>query len=174
MQEEGLNLVPVSMNISRLNYNTKLFINNLNTLIYSCNIPKKYIELEIEERFAGANDDFIKDFVESLHKEDFKVSMDDFGAGSSSLNMLSEIPVDIVKFDQRFLHYAEISKSSRIILKSTIQMVKDLGMVTVCEGIETKEQADFLRSVGCSIAQGYYYSKPLDEEDFKAFLINHQ
>ena len=174
LQEEGLNLVPVSMNISRLNYNTKLFINNLNTLIYSCNIPKKYIELEIEERFAGANDDFIKDFVESLHKEDFKVSMDDFGAGSSSLNMLSEIPVDIVKFDQRFLHYAEISKSSRIILKSTIQMVKDLGMVTVCEGIETKEQADFLRSVGCSIAQGYYYSKPLDEEDFKAFLINHQ
>ncbi len=170
---ENVPLVPISLNISRLNYNLKAFIENLNSLVAKYGIPKRYIELEIEERFAGANDDFIKDFIERLHREDFKVSMDDFGSGSSSLNMLSEIPVDIIKFDQRFLHHAEYSQASRIVLTSMIKMVRDLGKLTVCEGVETAKHVELLKSVGCNMAQGYYYSKPLNERDFKYYILTH-
>ena len=173
LMAENVPLVPVSLNISCLNYNLKAFIENLNSLVAKYGIPKRYIELEIEERFAGANDDFIKDFIERLHREDFKVSMDDFGSGSSSLNMLSEIPVDIIKFDQRFLHHAEYSQASRIVLTSMIKMVRDLGKRTVCEGVETAKHVELLRSVGCNMAQGYYYSKPLNERDFKYYILTH-
>ncbi|MBR4247391.1 MAG: EAL domain-containing protein [Treponema sp.] len=173
LMSENVPLVPVSLNISRLNYNLKAFIENLNSLVKKYGIPKRYIELEIEERFAGANDDFIKDFIERLHREDFKVSMDDFGSGSSSLNMLSEIPVDIIKFDQRFLHHAEYSQASRIVLTSMIKMVHNLGKLTVCEGVETEKHVELLRSVGCNVAQGYYYSKPLNERDFKYYILTH-
>jgi len=170
---ENVPIVPVSLNISRLNYNFKAFIDNLNSLVAKYGIPKRFIELEIEERFAGANDDFIKDFIERLHREDFKVSMDDFGSGSSSLNMLSEIPVDIIKFDQRFLHHAEYSQASRIVLTSMIKMVQSLGKLTVCEGVETEKHVELLQSVGCNMAQGYYYSKPLNERDFKYYILTH-
>jgi len=96
--------------------------------------------------------------------------MDDFGTGESSLNMLSEIPVDIVKFDRAFLRKAETSQESRIILGSLIAMMKKLGKTVLCEGVETSEQIGILKSMECDLVQGYYYSKPLKKDDFHAFL----
>ncbi|MBQ2081122.1 MAG: EAL domain-containing protein, partial [Treponema sp.] len=108
-----------------------------------------------------------------LHASGYQVSMDDFGSGQSSLNMLSEMPVDIVKFDQRFMQQAEYSKDSRIVLDYMIRMVNELGKVSLCEGVETEAHVKFLQKCGCNLAQGFYYSKPIDEESFKKFLVEY-
>lgn len=173
LQKENLPLVKISMNISRLNHNALDFVSDLDALQIQYQIDKKYIELEIEERFAGAGDDYIRDLIHRLHASGYQVSMDDFGSGQSSLNMLSEMPVDIVKFDQRFLHQAEFSKDSRIVLDYMIRMVNELGKVSLCEGVETEAHVRFLQKCGCNLAQGFYYSKPIDEESFKKFLVEY-
>ena len=99
--------------------------------------------------------------------------MDDFGSGQSSLNMLCEMPVDVVKFDQRFLHQAEGSRDARVVLAYMIKMVNELGKVSLCEGVETKKQVKILQNIGCKVAQGYYYSRPIDEETFKKYIVEH-
>ncbi len=171
--DEGNSIVPISLNISRLNYNPSEFVNELNTIVDKFDIPKDLIELEIEERFAGADEEVLKEMISMLQKSGYKVSMDDFGSGQSSLNMLSEIPVDIVKIDQKFLRQASENRDARIILTYTIEMLKAMGKRIVCEGVETAEQVEFLRSVDCDIVQGYYYSRPLDSFSFREYLIKH-
>lgn len=173
LQEDNIQPVKVSMNMSRLRNDSREFVAELDILQEQYGVDKKYIELEIEERFAGAGDDFVCDLIHSLHESGYQVSMDDFGSGQSSLNMLAEMPVDIVKFDQRFLKQAEYSRESRIILAYMIRMVNELGKVTLCEGVETERHVKILRKCGCRLAQGYYYSKPITEDEFRQFLIDH-
>ncbi|MCR5605705.1 MAG: EAL domain-containing protein, partial [Treponema sp.] len=174
LKKEGCPLVPVSLNISRLNHEPFSFVRDFKTLLqkYPLLTPD-YIELELEERFAGANDEILKEMTILLQNEGFAVEMDDFGSGESSLNMLSEIPVDVIKFDKRFLRQAESSKESLIILTSMMKMVKELGKTTICEGVETEEQVNILKKIDCDMAQGYFYAKPLLPEDFKKFLLEH-
>lgn len=173
LENENIQPVKISMNMSRLNNNSREFVNELDVLQAQYQVEKKYIELEIEERFAGAGDDFVCDLIHSLHEAGYQVSMDDFGSGESSLNMLSEMPVDIVKFDQRFLKQAEYSRDARVILAYMIKMVNELGKVTLCEGVETARHVKILQKCGCRLAQGYYYSKPINEEEFKKFILEH-
>lgn len=173
LDKENIPRVPISMNISRLSHNSLEFITELDTLQIQYQVDKKYIELEIEERFAGAGDDYVKDLIHRLHSSGYVVSMDDFGSGQSSLNMLCEMPVDVVKFDQRFLHQAEGSRDARVVLAYMIKMVNELGKVSLCEGVETKRQVKILQNIGCKVAQGYYYSRPIDEETFKKFIVEH-
>ena len=99
--------------------------------------------------------------------------MDDFGSGESSLNMLNEIPVDIIKIDQRFLARAGNSEESLIILQSMINMIHKLNKKMVCEGVETEEQGKILSEAGCKIFQGFLFSKPLSEEDFIKYMQEH-
>ena len=173
LNQENIPQVPISMNISRLAHNSLEFITELDTLQLQYQVDKKFIELEIEERFAGAGDDYVKDLIHRLHSAGYVVSMDDFGSGQSSLNMLCEMPVDIVKFDQRFLHQAEGSRDARVVLAYMIKMVNELGKVSLCEGVETKRQVKILQKIGCKDAQGYYYSRPVDEETFKKYIVEH-
>lgn len=173
LEAENVPRVKISMNISRLNNNSREFVNELNVLQEQYQIDKEFIELEIEERFAGGGDDFVCDLIHSLHESGYQVSMDDFGSGESSLNMLSEMPVDIVKFDQRFLKQAEYSREARVVLAYMIKMVNELGRVTLCEGVETARHVKILQKCGCRLAQGYYYSKPINEEEFKKFILEH-
>lgn len=98
--------------------------------------------------------------------------MDDFGSGYSSLNMLKDIPVDILKIDLRFLSNCNNQFRSNTILKSVIAMADDLKLPTIAEGVETKEQADFLLNIGCCCIQGYYYSKPLPVSDYEKLVNN--
>lgn len=171
--EENIPQVKISMNMSRLNNNCHEFVKQLDILQEQYQVDKKYIELEIEERFAGAGDDFVCELIHCLHDSGYKVSMDDFGSGQSSLNMLSEMPVDIVKFDQRFLKQAEYSRDARVILAYMIKMVNELGKETLCEGVETLRHVKILQKCGCSLAQGYYYSRPIPEDEFKQFILDH-
>ena len=97
--------------------------------------------------------------------------MDDFGSGYSSLNMLKDVPVDILKMDIKFLENQGISGRGPEILASLVRMAKKLGMHTIAEGIETKEQGDFLRSVGCEYGQGYYYARPMPADAFTNLLM---
>ncbi len=173
LKRNSIPAVPISMNLSRLNYSAMDLLYKLSNLHNKYGIPKELVELEIEERFAGAGDDFIRDLAHRLHSSGYIVSMDDFGSGQSSLNMLSEVPVDVVKFDQGFLRRAEYSQESRIILGHMVKMVKELGKTALCEGVETANHVKLLREMGCDIAQGFYYSRPLEAEAFKEFLIKH-
>mgnify|MGYP003296523052 FL=1 len=108
--------------------------------------------------------------ITELQQLGFKIAMDDFGSGFSSLNMLKEIPLDILKMDLKFLDSSENVSKSHKILGSLIQLAKSLELKVVVEGVETADQVDFLKSMGKLGAQGYYYSKPLAVEDYKKLL----
>lgn len=172
--DNGEPLVPISLNVSRMCYNALEFVDRFYNLFSEFNIPAHFVELEIEERFtAESADDNIGEMTNLLKRVGFRVSMDDFGTGQSSLNMLSEIPVDIIKFDRAFLRRAETSEESRVILRSLIQMMKNLGKTVLCEGVETSEQISILKDMKCDLVQGYYYSKPLTVDAFTTYLKEH-
>ena len=98
--------------------------------------------------------------------------MDDFGTGYSSLNMLRNLPIDVLKLDRGFIKDTIQDTKGQIVTKSIIEMANKLNMLTVAEGIETEEQAEFLRSIGCKIAQGFLYGKPVDIKSFTELFIN--
>ncbi|MBP5519405.1 MAG: EAL domain-containing protein [Treponema sp.] len=140
-------------------------------------IPAKMIQLEILERSIMDNST-MQDITNKLHKEGFSVAMDDFGSGESSLNMLTKIPVDVLKFDREFLNAStdrngHIDKKSEKFIHILIDLSKNLDKQTVFEGVETQAQRDFLRSINCDQAQGFFYSEPLSEQDFLEFLKRH-
>ncbi len=169
----GIKAVPISVNLSRLSYSATDLLNKLAELHGKYGVPKDLIELEIEERFAGAGDDFIRDLTHRLHSSGYTISMDDFGSGQSSLNMLSEVNFDVVKFDQGFLRRAEYSEESRTILRHMVSMVKELGKTALCEGVETAKHMEIVKDLGCDIVQGFYYSRPIQAREFRDFLQAH-
>ena len=99
------------------------------------------------------------------------VSMDDFGSGYSSLNMISDLNIDILKIDKIFMRHANLSENDKIVLTSVIDMAKQLNMIVLCEGVETENQVDFLKDAGCDIIQGYYYARPLCQSEFDDFIM---
>ncbi len=171
--QEKIPMVPISLNISRLNHDSSTFTYDFNRLFKKYDISPRLVELEIDEHQAGGNEVVIKEMARALHEDGFVVCLDDFGTGDSSVNILSEIPVDVVKFDQRFLHYAEVSDNSRVILVSLIKMAHELNKYTICEGVETLEQVELLRSMKCDAAQGFYYARPMSLDNFKMYLMSH-
>ena len=112
--------------------------------------------------------------VEHLRNEGFKIEMDDFGCGYSSLNMLADMPVDILKLDMRFVQNLKSNEKQETMIRLVMDIAKYLNMQVVAEGVEDKHQVDFLRSVGCDIIQGYYFSKPLPEDEFVQHVLNAQ
>ena len=96
--------------------------------------------------------------------------MDDFGSGYSSLNMLKDAPVDVIKIDRFFIDEIMATKRGRIIIENSVSMSKQLGLSVVAEGVETREQVEFLKAINCDVAQGYYYSKPVPAEEFERLL----
>lgn len=165
--------VPVSINISRVDYDINLFISELEELEKRFGIQKNLIELEIEERETSENS-FNEYFIKRLSDRGWKISIDDFGSGQSSLRMLSEIPVDIIKIDQGFLRTIEFSESSKLVLKHMIQLINSLGKVSLCEGVENEVHVQILKEFGCQLAQGYFYSRPVDADVFMQMLLEQE
>ena len=170
--DRGLSVVPISMNISRVHLETDNLIHYVKTLFDKYNIPSQYVEFEITESVYMQNFNKAVNLVESLKELGAKISMDDFGTGYSSLNMLNMLPIDILKIDKVFLgnDIRKLSESQKIIIKAVIEMATKLNLRTVCEGVESKEQSDFLISVGCDMIQGYYFQRPVPIEDFYIYL----
>lgn len=172
--DEKIDVVPISVNMSRNHNKPVQFIYDFMNLFNKYTIPPNLIEIEILERSVMDNEALCK-IVELLHNEGFLVAMDDFGSGESSLNMLTKIPVDILKFDRDFLlsstdQNGNIFPSSKDFIKILVDLSKTLNKKTIFEGVETEKQRDFLRSINCDQVQGYFYSKPLTEKEYLSYV----
>ncbi|MDE5863035.1 MAG: EAL domain-containing protein, partial [Lachnospiraceae bacterium] len=134
-------------------------------------IPKKYLEIELTETVEDID---TSSGIATLKENDFVLLMDDFGSGYSSLNTLKDTQFDVIKIDRGFLQDFINSDRGQKIVKHTIQMTKSIGLDLVAEGVETKEQAEFLSECGCDTAQGFYYAKPMTVEEFNKRLMEEQ
>ncbi len=164
--DKGLPIVPISSNFSRYDIFQPNFVGKLEELRKKYDVPVKYLRVEITESVVVGGSQHANDIVRQLHECGYIVEMDDFGSGYSSLNVLKDVDFDIIKLDMLFLSQKSDSKRGGTILSSVVRMLKWLNMPVIAEGVETVEQADFLRSIGCDYIQGYLYSKPLPEEQY--------
>ena len=169
-KQEGRRPICVSVNVSRVHVRTYDFFQRLNELIEKYQIPKEYFELELTETIMGSAQGMTKDFIQECKKQGYKVSIDDFGSGYSSLNLLKDLPVDILKIDKGFLDETAESERSSIIVEQVVEMAKKMKIGTLCEGVETLKQAEFLKGIGCDMAQGYLFSKPIPMEEFEKMI----
>lgn len=169
LKKKGIKPVPISINVSRMHVYQENFIENMIKLTDKYGISPEFIPLEITESAFTSEENSLYRKVESLQDYGYKFSMDDFGSGYSSLSMLKNEHVDEVKIDKTFVDDIATEKG-RILLKNVIRMISNLGIDMIAEGVENKEQADFLVENGCIYAQGYYYYKPMPIEDFVILL----
>ena len=167
---EGKTVVPISINVSRQHFKKLDIINYIKSLQRVYNIPAEYIEFEITETVCMEDTEKAMKFIRTLHDMGFKVSMDDFGSGYSSLYLLSELPIDIIKMDKCFLQSDILKKKEQVIISNIINMTHQLDITTLCEGVETLQQSEFLKSVGCDIQQGFYFSRPVTGEQIAKML----
>lgn len=165
--DKGMDPLPISVNVSRVHLKSGMFITTLNNLVEQYGIPKRCLEIEITET-AGEEDTGIG--IDTLKDNGFTLLMDDFGSGYSSLNTLKDTQFDVIKIDREFLQDFIGSKRGQTIVKHTIQMTRAIGLDLVAEGVENKEQAEFLSACGCDTAQGFYYAKPMTVEAFNGLL----
>lgn len=163
----GMEIVPISVNVSRVHLKQDNFAKKVIRLVEQYRIPPKYLEFELTENIFLENSEQAKKTLMELKKYDFKVSMDDFGSGFSSLNLLMNLEFDILKLDKDFLTDNIITKKEEVVIKSIIRMAKLMKMTVLCEGVETKEQVDFLERMQCDMVQGYYFGKPMKTELFE-------
>ncbi|MFA6857103.1 MAG: GGDEF domain-containing protein [Treponema sp.] len=171
--DEHKPVVPISLNMSRNHTNPERFMSRFNAIFKKYTIPPSLVEIEIIERTSETGKLMLLETTKLLHKHGFNVAMDDFGSGESSLNMLSKIPVDILKFDQTFLNPSNYTEKTTGLITKLVELGKQLDKETVFEGVETKEQIDFLKSIHCDQVQGFYYSRPLKEDDFVKYVSEH-
>ena len=161
---------PVSVNISRAHIGNMDLSDILGGLVEKYQLPPHLLELEITENLFMDDVTQLFEQMTNLKKRGFKILMDDFGSGYSSLNILRKAPVDTLKIDRFFLDEIMSTDRGRIIVEASVRMAKQLGLLTVAEGVETIEQLRFLEGIGCDIAQGFYFSKPIPVEQFEIFL----
>ena len=132
------------------------------------NITKEEIELEITEGTILSDNTIIQKVIKKIKKSKFKILVDDFGTGYSSISMLKSLDIDGIKIDRSFI--IDESEKGKEILKYVIKLGKSLNLNLTAEGVETQEQLDYLKKLNCDIIQGYYFSKPLEIEQFKKFV----
>lgn len=169
---EGLPVVPISLNISPVEITMPDFRNSYISIKEKYDIPDKLIELEFTEGIFFENEELFKEIIVDFQEHGFTCSMDDFGSGYSSLNILKDLPVDTLKLDKLFFRKSENTARDRSIIRSVIAMARSLNIKTVAEGVETLDVVDFLKLVGCTFIQGYIYSKPLPLTEFEERLNN--
>lgn len=166
-RQEGKKLVPISVNVSRAHFARYELAEHICSIVDAYQVPHEFIELELTESAFFDDKSALLETVKKLKSFGFKVSMDDFGAGYSSLNSLKELPLDIIKLDAEFFRGADDLERSNLIVGDTISLAKKLGMQIVAEGIETREQVDFLAKQNCDLIQGFYFAKPLPINEFE-------
>jgi diguanylate cyclase (GGDEF)-like protein len=169
-RSEGIPILPVSVNVSRADlYDPNLFP-NIVKIVDTYNIPHEFIEFELTESSFISDNHKLVELTYNLQKGGFHVLMDDFGSGYSSLNSLKDIKVDVLKIDINFLPTSTSDERAGKILTSVVSMANALDLKVVVEGVETREQADFLISIGAYEAQGYYFFKPMPVEEYEVAL----
>lgn len=168
----GIDVPLVSLNMSRQHLGDEHFCQKFAALVDNLGVPHSYIEIEVTESLLTENLDKLIDTVTWLKAKGFRISVDDFGSGYSSLNLITQLPFDTLKIDGGFFLKNDLSEKNRKVINSVVTLAKSLNVSTVSEGVETQTQVDFLRDLGCDIIQGFFYYKPMPSEDFEQVLVN--
>lgn len=169
-KKQNAPVVPISVNISRRDYLEPGRIDKQLAVIERHGIDHNLIHMEVTESMYSENTDLIIEKVRNTQDNGFVIEMDDFGAGYSTLGLLSTFPLDVIKLDISFVRNIAVNQ---IVIENMIKMAHKLGFLTIAEGVETEEQYRVLKGLGCDMIQGYYFSKPLPKEDFEKYLKNH-
>ena len=169
-QEKYHKHVPVSVNVSRIDLYDPNLVKTLLDIVKQNNLETKDLYLEITESACTENVDIIIDKVNALREAGFMIEIDDFGTGYSSLSMINKIPLDALKIDMIFIRNAFRSQNDNQLIKIIIDIASYLKVPTIAEGVENKEQVEVLKELGCDLVQGYYFSKPVPEDEFAHFL----
>lgn len=165
--ENGKELIPIAVNFSRKHLCNNTFAQKLASVVDGYGVPRNIIDVEITESSIAEFDSSIIDWVSSIRSEGFFVAIDDFGSGLSSLSLVKDIDASILKIDRSLLKGNLENDKERIVLESIINFANRLNLKTVAEGVETEEQLGFLRTAGCNRIQGFYFAKPMKEEEFR-------
>ncbi len=168
--DRNFSIVPISVNFSKHDIFSPNFVETLEEIRLKYDVPPKYLRIEITESVLVGNNKTVNDVLHKLHGAGYIVEMDDFGSGYSSLNVLKDLNFDIIKLDMMFLEGKGSTGRGGTILASVVNMAKWLDIPVIAEGVETAEQADFLRSIGCDYIQGFLYSKPLSEAEYESLI----
>lgn len=168
LKKAGYPIIPVSVNLSRVDFDTMKPFDFMEKIIYRYQVPRQFFHIEVTESALTRDTGVLKKELFRFKQAGYQLWLDDFGSGYSTLNVLKEFPFDLLKIDMAFLR--NFNEESRKIIRSIILMAKNLSIHTLAEGAETKEQVDFLRESGCEDIQGYFYGKPMSTEDFEKKL----
>lgn len=163
----GVHCVPISVNFSRLHLLDSDFIELILHKLEQYNVPPELIELELTETVMFDNHNTIKDFISTVHAHGLRISMDDFGSGYSSLHMLKDIDIDVLKIDRGFLVESTSDERQKIIFGTIVDMARKLELSVIVEGVETVENVNLMKQFDCLYAQGYYFARPMDIESFE-------
>ena len=163
--------ISVSVNVSRIDIFDPALKEKLRKIIESNGLDEKELMLEITESAYADNAGSLTEVTNSLRESGFKIEMDDFGAGYSSLNMITTIPIDVLKLDMGFVRKMEENDKNLKLVEIILDIAKFLDVPVVAEGVETKAQLDMLKCMGCQIIQGYYFSKPVPADEFEKFIV---
>ncbi len=171
LKKFGYDKIKLSINVSIVQFYQKQFVEDLVKLTKECGIDPKYIQLEITESVMIETYDYIVEKLNELKKHGFQIALDDFGTGFSSLAYLQKLPIDVIKIDKTFTDQIYDLRGATLV-DATISIAKRFGITTIAEGVETKEQVDYLIDKKCDLIQGFYYSKPLMAKDAIQFVID--
>lgn len=161
-------IIPISINMSRADFYSENLVNDLNGILAEYGIDHSLIRVEITESALQVSDTKLCSVAEQLRRDGYVILMDDFGAGYSSLEGLGSLPIDVLKLDMKFMQDLKTNGKTSAIVASILRMCKFLDLKVVAEGIETDEQREFLKGIGCEFGQGYLYSRPLPVDEFHA------
>ena len=164
--------IPVSVNISRIDVIDPSFENTIDRLIDEFDIDRHLLKLEITESAYTENADQISGIIKRLREKGHEIEMDDFGSGYSSLNMLSAMPIDVLKMDMNFVRNIEHSEKDMRLVEMILDIAKNLQIPVIAEGVETEKQMKMLKGAGCALVQGYYFARPLSASDFEKKIIS--
>ena len=171
-QKHQMQVVPIAINVSKVYILEKYFIEKWMQVLESYEVEPKYIELEITESISLEDKKELINVVNILKQKGFTTAMDDFGTGYSSLSLLKDLPIDVVKLDKGFVEESHLSVKSKMIIACSISMLHQINMQVVAEGVETREQMEFLKQLKCDMIQGYYFARPMRVEEYEKYL-NH-
>jgi EAL domain-containing protein (putative c-di-GMP-specific phosphodiesterase class I) len=170
--EKGLDFGKVSFNASALEFKDKNFVAHIKETVEEMEYDTSKLELEILESQSIENREHIIEILKEVHKLGITISIDDFGTGYSSLSYLKQLPVDKLKIDRSFIMDIPFDNASVALVRTIIALANNLGLEIIAEGVESREQVDFLLQEGCENIQGYYYSKPLPAEEIEELLLH--
>ena len=169
--DEGREVHPISVNVSRIDLYDPKLVQHLVNLREKYQLPSQYLELEITESAYTEDPEQIITITRQLREAGFVILMDDFGTGYSSLNMLKDIQIDVLKLDMGFLKSSDYSAKGGNILTAILKMAESLKMQTIAEGVETKEQVEFLKKIGCQCVQGFYFARPMPAQEYERLFL---